>query len=163
MLWRNSRSPLPRGRSILIHLDRLIDCYASYFGALTCIAWSPDGRFILVSQNDDTLATLTEPSKTGGQDDLLTIFSPWEQRVVARCQGHSSFVSAVAFDDLRCDGRTYRFGSVGEDNKLILVCVNLTFIRSPLIFPIAVGFFKRSAPSPEGPGNYGRHLAFGSS
>lgn len=67
-------------------------------------------------------------SKTGGQDDLLTIFSPWEQRVVARCQGHSSFVSAVAFDDLRCDGRTYRFGSVGEDNKLILVCS--TFLAS---------------------------------
>lgn len=66
--------------------------------------------------------------KTGGQDDLLTIFSPWEQRVVARCQGHSSFVSAVAFDDLRCDGRTYRFGSVGEDNKLILVCS--TFLAS---------------------------------
>ncbi|KAG2749549.1 WD40 repeat-like protein, partial [Suillus brevipes Sb2] len=84
--------------------EQLVDCYASYFESLTCVAWSPDGRFIL----------------TGGQDDLLTIFSPWEQRVVARCQGHSSFVSAVAFDELRCDGRTYRFGSVGEDNKLIL-------------------------------------------
>ncbi|KAF8891256.1 catabolite repression protein creC [Infundibulicybe gibba] len=84
--------------------EQLVDCYASYFGSLTSVAWSPDGRFIL----------------TGGQDDLLTIFSPWEQRVVARCQGHSSFVSAVAFDELRCDGRTYRFGSVGEDNKLIL-------------------------------------------
>ncbi|KAG2350131.1 WD40 repeat-like protein [Suillus weaverae] len=84
--------------------EQLVDCYASYFGSLTCVAWSPDGRFIL----------------TGGQDDLLTIFSPWEQRVVARCQGHSSFVSSVAFDELRCDGRTYRFGSVGEDNKLIL-------------------------------------------
>ncbi|RDB21003.1 putative catabolite repression protein creC [Hypsizygus marmoreus] len=84
--------------------EQLVDCYASYFGALTCVAWSQDGRFIL----------------TGGQDDLLTIFSPWEQRVVARCQGHTSFVSALAFDDLRCDGRTYRFGSVGEDNKLIL-------------------------------------------
>lgn len=84
--------------------EQLVDCYASYFGSFTCIAWSPDGRFIL----------------TGGQDDLLTLFSPWEQRVVARCQGHASFVTAVAFDDLRCDGRTYRFGSVGEDNKLIL-------------------------------------------
>jgi len=84
--------------------EQLVDCYASYFGALSCVAWSPDGRFIL----------------TGGQDDLVTIFSPWEQRVIARCQGHSSFVSALAFDDIRCDGRTYRFGSVGEDNKLIL-------------------------------------------
>lgn len=63
--------------------------------------------------------------KTGGQDDLVTIYSPWDQRVIARCQGHSSFVSAVAFDDIRCDGRTYRFGSVGEDNKLILVGSNL--------------------------------------
>ncbi|KAI0782200.1 WD40 repeat-like protein [Abortiporus biennis] len=84
--------------------EQLVDCYASYFGALACIAWSPDGRYIL----------------TGGQDDLVTIYSPWEQRVIARCQGHSSFVSALAFDDIRCDGRTYRFGSVGEDNKLIL-------------------------------------------
>lgn len=84
--------------------EQLVDCYAAYFGSLTCVAWSPDGRFII----------------TGGQDDLVNIFSPWEQRVIARCQGHSSFLSALAFDDLRCDGRTYRFGSVGEDNKLIL-------------------------------------------
>lgn len=67
--------------------------------------------------------------QTGGQDDLVTIFSPWEQRVIARCQGHSSFVSALAFDDIRCDGRTYRFGSVGEDNKLILVSM-LLFVLS---------------------------------
>ncbi|TFY70270.1 hypothetical protein EVG20_g2740 [Dentipellis fragilis] len=84
--------------------EQLVDCYAAYFGSLTCVAWSPDGRFII----------------TGGQDDLVNIYSPWEQRVIARCQGHSSFVSGLAFDDVRCDGRTYRFGSVGEDNKLIL-------------------------------------------
>ncbi|KAJ7583068.1 catabolite repression protein creC [Mycena floridula] len=99
--------------------EQLVDCFASYFGALTCVAWSPDGRFIL----------------TGGQDDLLTIFSPWEQRVVARCQGHSSFVSAVAFDDLRCDGRTYRFGSVGEDNKLILWDFSSGALHRPKLQP----------------------------
>lgn len=115
----------------------LIDCYASYFGALTCLAWSPDGRFIL----------------TGGQDDLLTIFSPWERRVVARCQGHSSFVSCVAFDEVRCDagytgyGRTYRFGSVGEDNKLILVG-SVASDRFCLSFlSLAVGLFLRCPPS----------------
>lgn len=106
MLWRNSKLHHSLLYPFLIRYRiRLVDCYSSYFGAFTCIAWSPDGRFIL----------------TGGQDDLLTIFSPWEQRVVARCQGHSSFVSCVSFDETRCDGRTYRFGSVGEDNKLILV------------------------------------------
>lgn len=29
-------------------------------------------------------------------------------------------MSSIAFDESRCDGRTYRFGSVAEDNKLIL-------------------------------------------
>ncbi|KIO21555.1 hypothetical protein M407DRAFT_218134 [Tulasnella calospora MUT 4182] len=77
---------------------------STYFGVLTCLAWSPDGRFIAV----------------GGQDDLVTIYSPQEQRVIARCQGHFSFVSGVVFDPLRCDGRTYRFASVGEDCKLVL-------------------------------------------
>jgi len=43
-----------------------------------------------------------------------------EGRVIARCQGHSSFVSSVAFDPVRTDKRSYRFGSVGEDDKLIL-------------------------------------------
>ena len=30
----------------------------------------------------------------------MNIFSPWEQRVIAQCQGHSSFLSSLAFDDL---------------------------------------------------------------
>ena len=122
-----------RGRcSELVY--RLVDCYASYFGALTCVAWSPDGRFILARLllRADVAVTHMLPSQTGGQDDLLTLFSPWEQRVVARCQGHSSFVSAVAFDELRCDTRTYRFGSVGEDNKLIFVCGPKFSFSAPL-------------------------------
>jgi len=95
--------------------EELIDCYASYFGPFTCVAWSPDGRFIL----------------TGGQDDLVTVYSPWERRVVARCQGHSSFITAVAFDESRCNGRTYRFGSVGEDCRLILWDFSPTALHRP--------------------------------
>ena len=41
---------------------------------------------------------------------------------MARCQGHSSFISCIAFDVPRCvNGRVYRFGSVGEDGRLLLV------------------------------------------
>lgn len=58
--------------------------------------------------------------QTGGQDDLCTIYSPLEQRIVARCQGHSSWVTGVAWDPWRSDERTMRFASVGEDCKLIL-------------------------------------------
>ena len=90
-------------------------------------------------------------SETGGQDDLVNIFSPWEQRVIARCQGHSSLLSALAFDDLRCDGRTYRFGSVGEDNKLILVIFffKVSINIMALTCHDAVGLFERNTSPSE--------------
>ena len=58
----------------------------SYFGGLRCVAWSPDGRYIA----------------TGGEDDLVTIWSFAERRVVCRGSGHRSWVNAVAFDPYTC-------------------------------------------------------------
>jgi WD40 repeat protein len=74
---------------------------------LSQVAWSPDSRFVAV----------------GGEDDLITLFSTRESRVVARCQGHTAFVTCIAFDYTRSGG--YRFGSVGEDGKLVLVRLHL--------------------------------------
>ncbi|XP_061875701.1 dystrophia myotonica WD repeat-containing protein [Colius striatus] len=54
----------------------------SYFGGLLCVCWSPDGRYVV----------------TGGEDDLVTVWSFAEGRVVARGHGHKSWVNAVAFD-----------------------------------------------------------------
>lgn len=54
----------------------------SYFGGLLCLAWSPDNKLIA----------------TGGEDDLLTVFSVQEKRVLCRGQGHKSWISQVAFD-----------------------------------------------------------------
>ena len=54
----------------------------SYFGGLLCVAWSPDGRYIA----------------TGGEDDLITLWSFAERRVVCRGRGHRSWVGGVAFD-----------------------------------------------------------------
>jgi len=88
-------------------IGRLLDTFGSYFGGFTCTCWSPDGLFLAA----------------GGQDDLITILSPRDGRVIARCQGHSSFITSIAFDPWRwsVEDRTYRFGSVGEDGKLLLV------------------------------------------
>ncbi|OCF40279.1 hypothetical protein I317_05912 [Kwoniella heveanensis CBS 569] len=93
-----------RLRMIDVAEEQLTDTYAGYFGALNCVAWSPDSRFVAV----------------GGQDDLITIYSARESRIVARCQGHSAFVTSIAFDTSRGEARAYRFASVGEDGKLIL-------------------------------------------
>jgi WD40 repeat protein len=54
----------------------------SYFGGLLCLAWSADHKLIA----------------TGGEDDLLTVYSVPEKRVLCRGQGHKSWVSQVAFD-----------------------------------------------------------------
>lgn len=68
----------------VFHYDtmELLGIARSYFGGFLCVCWSPDGKYIVV----------------GGEDDLVTIWSLQERRVVARGQGHRSWVSVVAFD-----------------------------------------------------------------
>lgn len=102
-------------RIIDMHAERLVDVYNSYYGGLICVTWSPDGRYIL----------------TGGQDDLVSIWSRDEGVLVARCQGHNSWVTAVAFDPWRCDDRNYRFGSVGEDSRLLLWDFSVGMLHRP--------------------------------
>lgn len=58
----------------------------SYFGGLLCCCWSPDGRYIV----------------TGGEDDLVTVWSFYGSFVLARGYGHRSWVSHVAFDNFLC-------------------------------------------------------------
>jgi WD40 repeat protein len=102
-------------RIIEMHKEQLLDQYMSYYGGLMCVCWSPDGRYIL----------------TGGQDDLVSIWSLADSTLVARCQGHNSWVTAVAFDPWRCDDRNYRFGSVGEDCRLLLWDFSVGMLHRP--------------------------------
>ena len=102
-------------RIIDLHAERLVDVYMSYYGGLLCVTWSPDGRYIL----------------TGGQDDLVSIWSFEEGGLVARCAGHRSWVVDVRFDVWRCDERNYRFGSVGEDARLLLWDFSVGMLHRP--------------------------------
>ncbi|CAD6449317.1 283266b4-bbac-4ae6-b9bb-bf0865ba98e9 [Sclerotinia trifoliorum] len=95
--------------------EQLLDIYNSYFGGLTCVCWSPDGKYVL----------------TGGQDDLVSIWSMADSAIIARCIGHTSWVTDVAFDPWRCDDRNYRFGSVGEDGKLLLWDFSVGMLHRP--------------------------------
>lgn len=95
--------------------ETLTDVFSSYYGGFTCVCWSPDGKYIL----------------TGGQDDLVSIWSLADRQIVARCPGHDSWVTAVAFDPWRCDEKTYRFGSVGDDCKLLLWDFNVGMLHRP--------------------------------
>ncbi|KAK3051729.1 hypothetical protein LTR09_007029 [Extremus antarcticus] len=97
--------------------ERVLDVYRSYYGAMLCCTWSPDGRYVL----------------TGGQDDLVSIWSLADQELVARCVGHESWVTDVKFDPWRCDERNYRFGSVGEDCRLLLWDFSVGMLRRPKV------------------------------
>lgn len=69
-------------RIFLYDTMELVGIARSYFGGFLCVCWSPDGKYIVV----------------GGEDDLVTVYSFSERRVVARGHGHRSWVSVVAFD-----------------------------------------------------------------
>lgn len=104
--------------SIMDYLaERVLDVHRSYFGALLSVTWSPDSRYVL----------------TGGQDDLVSIWSVADQALVARCVGHESWVRDVKFDPWRCDERNYRFGSVGEDCRLLLWDFSVGMLGRPKI------------------------------
>lgn len=60
----------------------LIGFFKSYYGGLLCLSWSPDAKLIA----------------TGGEDDMLSVYSVCEKRVIARGQGHKSWISDIAFD-----------------------------------------------------------------
>ncbi|KAI7872434.1 WD40-repeat-containing domain protein [Spinellus fusiger] len=102
-------------RTIDYHQEKMDDIYGSYYGRIQCVAWSPDGHYII----------------TGGQDDLVTIWSFREQRIVARCQGHKSWVNGLAFDVWRCNDKVHRFASVGEDCNLILWDFSIHALHRP--------------------------------
>ncbi|KAL1913752.1 hypothetical protein Sste5344_000018 [Sporothrix stenoceras] len=102
-------------RIIDILREELLGLFYSYYGGLTCVCWSPDGKYVV----------------TGGQDDLLSIWRVADQTLVARCQGHHSWVTSVAFDPWRCDDRVYRIGSVGEDSRLCLWDFSVGMLTRP--------------------------------
>lgn len=99
------------------------------------MCWSPDGKYVVV----------------GGEDDLVTVWSFSEMRVVARGQGHRSWVSVVAFDpyvvsftdpeseegveDDRQKSESvqcYRLGSVSQDTQLCLWDLTEDVLKPPV-------------------------------
>eukprot|EP00184_Porphyridium_aerugineum_P004982 CAMPEP_0184708184 /NCGR_PEP_ID=MMETSP0313-20130426/37644_1 /TAXON_ID=2792 /ORGANISM="Porphyridium aerugineum, Strain SAG 1380-2" /LENGTH=783 /DNA_ID=CAMNT_0027169767 /DNA_START=409 /DNA_END=2761 /DNA_ORIENTATION=+ len=64
--------------------------FRSYYGSFLCTKWSCNGQLICA----------------GGQDDALSIFSALHKTQIARCEGHTSWVSAVAFRDPPIDSQS---------------------------------------------------------
>lgn len=90
----------------VFHYDtmELLGIARSYFGGFLCVCWSPDGKYIVV----------------GGEDDLVTVWSLHERRVVARGQGHRSWVSVVAFDPYTTSYTSWDGGDFSDDENQIM-------------------------------------------
>jgi WD40 repeat protein len=102
-------------RIVDVTREVMVVAFRSYFGALLCAAWSPDGKYVAA----------------GGEDDLVSIWCPAEERIIARCEGHTSWVSAVAWDATLCRDGRYRLGSAGQDAKLLLWDFSLDMLVTP--------------------------------
>ncbi|XP_055923960.1 WD repeat-containing protein 20 isoform X2 [Eupeodes corollae] len=89
----------------VFHYDtmELLGIARSYFGGFLCVCWSPDGKYIVV----------------GGEDDLVTVWSLHERRVVARGQGHRSWVSVVAFDPYTTCYSNWDGGDFSDDENQV--------------------------------------------
>ncbi|XP_023036597.1 WD repeat-containing protein 20 [Drosophila willistoni] len=88
-------------RVFLYDTMELLGIARSYFGGFLCVCWSPDGKYIVV----------------GGEDDLVTVWSLQERRVVARGQGHRSWVSVVAFDPYTTSYTNWDGGDFSDDEN----------------------------------------------
>ncbi|XP_056652280.1 dystrophia myotonica WD repeat-containing protein isoform X2 [Monodelphis domestica] len=157
----------------VFHFDSMLlrGLMKSYFGGLLCVCWSPDGRYVV----------------TGGEDDLVTVWSFTEARVVARGHGHKSWVNAVAFDPYTTRSEeepeeegtppsgsereagslprlpppavTYRFGSAGQDTQFCLwdLTEDVLYPRPPLARPRALAGGAEATPVT--PGSLPRSLS----
>lgn len=80
--------------------------FRSYYGGLLCLDWSSDNRYLAA----------------GGEDDLIMCIDFVSQTVIAHCQGHTSFVSGVAFNPKPWNNgnacRSLEICSVGLDGKI---------------------------------------------
>mmetsp|Transcript_11389 Transcript_11389/g.22734 ORF Transcript_11389/g.22734 Transcript_11389/m.22734 type:complete len:403 (+) Transcript_11389:1600-2808(+) len=94
------------GALIIVDLQasgKTVGGFHSFFGAITCCAWSGDGTVIAA----------------GGEDDLISIWKVGSDRVQAHCEGHTSWVSSVAFvNDESCS--SLLLVSVGQDCRLCM-------------------------------------------
>lgn len=96
-----------------------LDIYSqrSYFGGLLCVCWSPDSKYLVF----------------GGEDDLVSVYSFEEKRVVVRGQGHKSWVSVVAFDQYNIAYGELPDGLDFSGNLLNHVCFAWKFVFKVMV------------------------------
>lgn len=82
----------------------IIGGFTSFFGGIMCVEWSSNGNYIAA----------------GGEDDLIAIWNMKTGLIEAHCEGHSSWISSVAFEYCNNEETMLRLFSVGQDCKICI-------------------------------------------
>jgi len=90
-------------RVLSLVTEKLSVVFRSYFAGFLSVSWSPDGRLLAA----------------GGQDDLVSIFSPIDRCLLGRFEGHTSWVSDISWDPIYYSRQRYRLGSAGQDCRTL--------------------------------------------
>ena len=71
-----TQAPTTNQNENSVHFVKCLSAFKSYYAGFLCVSWSPDGKFLI----------------TGGEDDYVSLWSIRGPQIVARCQGHRSWV-----------------------------------------------------------------------
>lgn len=85
------------GKPVLEH----VGSFRTFFGTALCVCFSEDGKIVAA----------------GGQDDMISVFCCVRKRLLARLEGHLSFVNGVS---IHRKGEGYEIVSVGDDANALL-------------------------------------------
>lgn len=68
----------------------------SYYGGLLCLSWSPDAKLIATGGEDDMYSFVIFLFLLAKEINFrLSVYSVCDKRVIARGQGHKSWISDV--------------------------------------------------------------------
>eukprot|EP00186_Timspurckia_oligopyrenoides_P001163 CAMPEP_0182445328 /NCGR_PEP_ID=MMETSP1172-20130603/3490_1 /TAXON_ID=708627 /ORGANISM="Timspurckia oligopyrenoides, Strain CCMP3278" /LENGTH=653 /DNA_ID=CAMNT_0024641077 /DNA_START=66 /DNA_END=2027 /DNA_ORIENTATION=+ len=109
-------------RVIDVTNEVLVVAFRSFYGCFLTVKWIPSSS----STSNSELCLIG-----GGEDDALCVFSVTHKTQIARLEGHSSYISSVAFTQSLHSASTVNLVSAAQDCRILFWQFNLNNSATP--------------------------------